>query len=386
MKLQDRNQVEKLSRFYSKKFPTTSFFLDTDKSRQTKKELSLTLKNLVAASRERLEAMNLDDKDKKDSLGRDLDKIQAFGEEQILASHHPGLAAFSCSAEGFWQDFVLADAPRNRLLIDQNPYVRPLTVILEGHPRLCILLLDRKEAQWYDVFMDEGRRVESLRSDVPTKIQPPGGSDRKNTKTLERRIEAHIHEHFKKAAQITLDMLKKTPFDWLFVGTIDAHRPGLDAILHPYVKSRLAAWLKAKPSTPTDEVLREAVEVEHSLKKKEEETIVAKLITELEKGGLAVSGIKETLDSLNHHQVQTLIVSRGYSVPGFVCRNCAELYLAAAPCPACKKGLEPVGDVVDEAIEAVYRKGGPVRHITPPSKLDRFGKIGAFLKYKNHGA
>lgn len=174
MKLQDRNQVEKLSRFYSKKFPTTSFFLDTDKSRQTKKELSLTLKNLVAASRERLEAMNLDDKDKKDSLGRDLDKIQAFGEEQILASHHPGLAAFSCSAEGFWQDFVLADAPRNRLLIDQNPYVRPLTVILEGHPRLCILLLDRKEAQWYDVFMDEGRRVESLRSDVPTKIQPPG--------------------------------------------------------------------------------------------------------------------------------------------------------------------------------------------------------------------
>jgi len=27
-----------------------------------------------------------------------------------------------------------------------------------------------------------------------------------------------------------------------------------------------------------------------------------------------------------------------------------------------------------------------VKHITPPSKLDRFGKIGAFLKYKGPAA
>ncbi len=385
MKLNDRSQVEKLAKFYSKKFPTTSFFFDTDKSRQTKKELSLTLKNLITASRDRLAAMTLD-KDKKDSLGQDLDKIQAFGDEQILASHHPGLAAFACSGESIWQDFSLADAPRTRLLFDQNPYVRPLTAILDSHPRLCVLLLDRKEAQWYEIFMDEGRLVETLTSDVPTKIQPLGGSDRKNTKTLERRIEAHIHDHFKKTAQVTLDMLKKTPFDWLFVGTIEAHRPGFDDILHPYVKSRLAAWLKAKPSTSADEILKEAVEVEHSLKKKEEETIVAKLIVELEKGGLGVSGIKATLESLNQYQVQTLVVTRNYSVPGFICRPCAKLFLAAAPCPVCGKGLEPVADVVDEAIEAAYRKNCPVRHITPPSKLDHFGKIGAFLKYKNHGA
>jgi peptide chain release factor subunit 1 len=384
MKLHDRTQVEKLARFHSHHLPTTSFFFDTDKSRQTKKELGLVLKNMITASRDRLAAMDLD-KDKKDSLAQDLDKIQTFADEQILASRHPGLAIFSCSGENFWQEFSLADAPRNRLLFDQNPYVRPLTDILDSHPRVCLLLLDRKEAQWYEVVMDEGRRVDSLRSDVPTKIQPPGGSDRKNTKTLERRISAHIHDHFKKAAQITLDILKKAPFDWLFVGTIEAHRSGLEDILHPYLKSRLTAWLKAKPSTPPDEILKEAVELEHSLKKKEEESIVAKLITELEKGGLAVSGIKATLESLNQYQVQTLVVTRNDSVPGFICRSCAKLYLAAAPCPTCGKELEPLADVVDEAIEAAYRKNCPVRHITSPSKLDRFGKIGAFLKYKNHG-
>jgi hypothetical protein len=43
---------------------------------------------------------------------------------------------------------------------------------------------------------------------------------------------------------------------------------------------------------------------------------------------------------------------------------------------------ERVADVVDEAIEAAMKKNSEVRHITPPSKLDRYGKIGAFLRYK----
>jgi hypothetical protein len=43
---------------------------------------------------------------------------------------------------------------------------------------------------------------------------------------------------------------------------------------------------------------------------------------------------------------------------------------------------EGVVDVVDEAIEAAMKKNAELRHITPPSKLDHYGKIGAFLRYK----
>jgi hypothetical protein len=39
-------------------------------------------------------------------------------------------------------------------------------------------------------------------------------------------------------------------------------------------------------------------------------------------------------------------------------------------------------DLIDEAIETVLKRGGTVRQIEPPSKLDRYGGIGAFLKYK----
>jgi hypothetical protein len=43
---------------------------------------------------------------------------------------------------------------------------------------------------------------------------------------------------------------------------------------------------------------------------------------------------------------------------------------------------ERVADVVDEGIEAAMNKNAEVQHITSPSKLDRYGKIGAFLRYK----
>jgi len=39
-------------------------------------------------------------------------------------------------------------------------------------------------------------------------------------------------------------------------------------------------------------------------------------------------------------------------------------------------------DIVDEAIQTAANRACQVRQVTPPTKLDRYGKIGAFLKYK----
>ena len=67
MKLSNRQQVEMLSRFRSEDLCTTSFYLDTDKSRLTRKEISLESKNLIRSSRSQLDSLELS-KAKKDSL------------------------------------------------------------------------------------------------------------------------------------------------------------------------------------------------------------------------------------------------------------------------------------------------------------------------------
>jgi peptide subunit release factor 1 (eRF1) len=102
----------------------------------------------------------------------------------------------------------------------------------------------------------------------------------------------------------------------------------------------------------------------------------------MKKGGLSVSGLKNTLRKINRGEVQTLLVTRYLSKPGRICPKCRFLYADEATCPACRVKTTSIVDIVDEAVEAALDKNARIRHITSPSDLNRYGDIGAILRYK----
>jgi len=380
MKLLSREQIEDLARFKSNAFLTTSFYLETDKSRLRKKEIQLRLKNLISLAKSRLEKMDLS-RSKKDSLYQDLEKIADFCLQSLASYNYPGLAVFSCSQEGFWRIFQLPDPPRNRIIFDQNPYVRHLSSILNEHHRICALSFDRQQAEWYKVIMGDISHVQSLVSDVPSKVRE-GGWEGYESKRIERHIASHLHDHFKKIAQITFSLFQNNNFDWLFVGCSDEHLPELEKIIHPYLKSKLRGRIKAKPDDAVDKILEECLALEKRLMKEEEKELVQRFVAELEKGGRAISGLKNTLRKLNSGEVQTLLITQNFSKPGRICPHCRALYVDELRCPSCQRKTDPVVDAIDEAVEAAMDKKCRVKHIASPSKLNRYGQIGAFLRYK----
>ncbi len=380
MKLSNRAQVESLSKFRSERFLTTSFYLNTDKSRMTKKEVSLSFKNLLSSGYSQLDEMELS-KEKKESLSRDMERINTFCAGSLVSYNHPGLAIFSCSGHNFWQSFNLSSPPRNRVIFDRNPYVRPLSATLDEHNRIFALTLDRREAKYYEIFTGEIRLLDTLTSDVPSKVRE-GGWEGYESKRIERHIDAHLFDHFKKIAQKAFNLFQKNHFDWLLISCHQKYRADFEPLLHPYLKTRLKAWIKALPSDSPAEVLKESLEIEKTLKKQEEDEVVQRLVSELEKGGRAVSGLKNTLASLNRGEVQTLVITRSFSQQGRTCPQCHFLYIDELLCPSCQRKTEKVVDVVDEAVEAALDKNCGVKHLTPPSRLNKYGKIGAFLRYK----
>jgi peptide subunit release factor 1 (eRF1) len=375
-----RAQVETLSKFDGGGFPATSFYLDTDKGRLSKKEIAVSLKGLLQEGRNRLEASDLP-RDKKESLAGDLEAIAAFGAQSLSSLNAAGLAIFSCSRKGFLQVLELPHGPRNRIVFDQNFYVRPLLAILEKYRRICVLLLSRREARLYEVHMGAIRPLESLTSDVPGRVKD-AGFEGSASRRMERNLEVHVLEHFKKASQHAFDLFRKGLFDWLFLGCEDDSNPHAETVLHPYLKERLKAHLKVKTTDPPAKVLQAVLELEDRMNLEEEVEVVARLISELERGGKACSGIKETLQRLNQFEVQSLVVTHNFSRVGHVCRNEKFLYLDEEVCPVCLKKTVPVTDIIDEAIETAAKRSCSVRQVAEPTKLDRYGKIGAFLKYK----
>ncbi len=379
MKLSSQSQIQALAGFKSDSLWTTSFYLDTDKSRRTKKEIAVSFKNLLNEGRMRLETMDLS-RARKDSLHQDLEKIGRFGTQRLASFNGAGLGIFSCQGAKFWQDLSLPRAPRNHLFFDRNLHIRPLLAIQDEYHRICVLLLGRQDARWYEVFMGEIALIDSLKSDVPSRVRE-GGWKGYESKRIERHIDAHLHDHFKKAARRTFELFKKNRFEWLFLGCKEEGRSDFEPLLHPYIKERLKGWLKTSSSVAEDKVLNQALGIERRLEVKEEDDLTQSLISELEKGGRAVSGIKEVLRKLNAAEVQTLVLTRNFASEGKVCPKCHFLYLDVLRCPVCQVKTEKVQDIVHESVHAAMDKKVRVRYVTPPSKLDRYGKIGAFLRY-----
>jgi peptide chain release factor subunit 1 len=380
MKFTSPAQIRDLAKFKNDNLLTTSLFLDTDKSRQTKKEIAVSFKNLFSDGRNRLETMDLS-KAKKESLLRDLEKISRFGAQTLPSWTAAGLAIFACTEANLWEELALPRAPRNHLVFDRALYVRPLSSMLDEYRRICALLLDRQEARWYGLFMGEISLLDSLKSEVPSRVRE-GGWKGYESKRIERHIDAHLHDHFKKASLKTFDLFKKNQFDWLFISCKEEYRSDFEPLLHPYLKERLKGWLKTDSNNSEDKILKLSLEMERNLKTEEEATLAQSFVTELEKGGRAVSGVKEVLHRLNIWEVQSLILSRLFAAEGRICPKCHYLYVDELRCPVCQVKTEKVEDIVHESVHAALDKKVPVRYVTPPSKLDRYGKIGAFLKYK----
>jgi peptide subunit release factor 1 (eRF1) len=379
MKLSSRQQIQALLRFKSNHFLTTSFFIDTDKSRLSKKQISVSFKNLLHQGRTGLEALETD-RGKKDSLSQDLEKISQFGTQVLPTFAAPGLALFSCAGENFWQELSLPRAPRNHIFFDRIPYVRPLLSIMDEYHHICAFLLERQTARWYNIFMGEISLLETLASDVPSRVKE-GGWQGYESKRIERHIDAHLHDHFKKAAQKTFDLFKRDRFDWLFLGLKEEYRSDIEPLLHPYLRERLKGWIKTNSNDSEDKILKQSIEIEIKLKQEEEKALVHSLITELEKGGRAVSGVREVLRKLNAAEVQTLVVTRHFSGEGRACPKCRFLYADELQCPVCNIKTEKVQDIIHESVHRALDKNCQVRYVTPPTRLDRFGKIGAFLRY-----
>lgn len=380
MKFSSRAQVEALSRFKSDKYLTLSFFLDTDKRRLSKKEILLSLKNLMSEARSRLEALDAS-KEKKTSLAADLDAAQEFAAKEA-GRNGAGLAFYSCTGEKFREVLSLPEAPRGRIVFDRNPYIRPLTMILDEYRPLVAFLIDRREAKWYSVAMGEIALLEAMKSEAPKLAR--GAGDREAAPRVERHIDAAVQEHYKKAAQKTFDLFKKNGFHGFVLGCPDNLASEIEPHLHPYVRERLRGWLRAKPADSTDVVLRETQALERAIKKAEEEAVVKRFTAELEKGGLAASGLKDCLKALSMGEVQILIVAKAFSAPGRHCTRCRLLYTEEEiKCPSCQRKTDPVMDVVDEAIEAALRRDAQIRHVQPPSRLEHYGRIGALLRFKS---
>lgn len=374
-----KKDIEVLHGFKSNSLPVVSVFLNTDGKLNSKKEVDTHLKELGRLARIRVEKDERKDYRRKALF--EIEKVEDYLLKELREFNRRGIALFSCSGGGLWHEIELPRPPRNRFIIGETPYVRPLQFQEVEYHRYCTVLLDRNNACIYQIYQGIIMEYKQLAGDTPARVRRAGWAGYDESKTMHK-MDRKISEHFRRVADVLFESFKRGQFEWLILGGKTEYLNEFTPALHSYLREKIAATLDLSPDTSEKSVLERTMKIEKTLLFKEQCRWVDELESIHQSGGLAVHGLEDTLRHLNAQAVDTLIVSRDFQSEGVHCHQCGYLGILEKTCPLCNLEMMDSVDVVTEAIDRTMDSGCSVKQVYEGVGLEKRGNIGALLRFR----
>jgi peptide subunit release factor 1 (eRF1) len=364
--------IRELATHKGERAPITSCYLDVDgrrlvRQRDLEHEVDVLLKS--ARARSNGEA----------SVVKDLQRIDRYVRTELDRSRVRGVAIFSCTADDLWRVVELPVPVRTRLVINHTPAVGQLESVIQEHEPIGVLMADRQRARMFVFALGELVERSELFEEVPRETDVRGMRDRGGDHP--EAIEAHTQQHLRNAAQVAFAVWSQHPFTHLAIAAPDNLASQLEADLHPYLRQRLCGRLSVPVTAGHDEVLAAAEQVEAQVERAKEAKVVDKLRAAVAAKRKGVAGLAATVEALGEHRVDTLVVSEGFTAPGWRCRTCDRLAAVGRRCKHCGKDMVEIADLVEDAVEEALAQSCQVEICVGNADLDVMGRAGALLRY-----
>lgn len=109
-----------------------------------------------------------------------------------------------------------------------------------------------------------------------------------------------------------------------------------------------------------------------------EKAMAEKLRESVLKGQLAAYGLDEVGEALKQGRVNYLLISKGFALPGMICKSCHHIHTEGERCPTC--GGEMAALQLESLFEMAQRSGAKVV-LAEDEFLESIGHVGALLRY-----
>lgn len=374
----NRDQIESLMSYRNDEHPVVSMYVTSELPKKFRAQLS----SLVHGKMKELNESSRFSAQEKKRLENLLTKMETILKERTNRYEGSKMIALFADTTGFWEEFELPVEYPNKVVIDPDPYTRPLTAVRDQFARFCVLVSNSHKAVVYALTANqlaEEKEIFTEEEMIPDTDEALQGFGEQR---LQRNERDHLHKHIKKIAETTFQVFKKGRYDYLLVGAPqDKELPLLKDSLHSYLQRHLVGEFNARPDEPKQEILKKAREAAEKWEREQEKSLLQSIDSELYEGGRATADVGPTLKALMNGQIHTLVVQEGYSRPGYACANDYYLDLSKKKCPLCGQELQPVEDIIDEIVEETLRQNGEVRYLQFfPEKLDEKG-VAAQLRF-----
>jgi peptide subunit release factor 1 (eRF1) len=385
----NQKTIERLSKMGGKEFYITSLYLNVDKSQKTN-DYKIVTKDLLKDRRRKLDQYKASkrlSREQAQSIENDFEKIERFVHHEFIHKDHPkGLALFSCSATEFWELLEVPQPLPNYLNADYDPFVRPLSELLCDHRNYAVLLVDSTKAKILDVTLGFVKEHLNIEDNVQSKVKF-GGMEGTQERNIGRAHDEMVHKHFRHVVTETEKLCDHKDIMWLILGGTQKVISQFEPLLSGPIRKKIIGHMVVEPEAPLHDILQKSEEVAKRAELKYETDLIDKLKGEAHtNGGKGIFGLQPTLQSLRKGGVNTLVVAKGFTAPGFVCHKCffigtPEEKGAKDTCPICSGAAHNVDDVIEEAITFAFMQGCRVENTSENSRLKIMGNVGALLRF-----
>ena len=377
MAVAGQDLLRKLAAWETGGVPVSTLYLDVDGRRYVRRqEYMVRMEDLLKQVRG---APDRNDREAHASFVRDCQRIREFMADEFERSGKVrGVALFSCSGAGLWEEVAVPQPVRDRFMVGPRPHLLPLEALVEQAETFCTVIVDREKARLVVSRLGEVEEVSHVLDDVPGQHDQGGWSQPR----YQRHIEDHVQRHLKHVADTLLRLHQGRGFDYLVLAGPDEVVAALERELHDYVRRTVLGRVSLPITVSLDDVLARTMDMERELEQRREREAVDRLAAEVARGsGRAVQGMAETLVALESGRVDALVVDASLRAQGVRCTSCGHLDLDAERCRLCGSAVHAAPDLVEEAVESALRLRCRVETVADGASLEALGGIGALLRF-----
>lgn len=316
-------------------------------------------------------------------LHADLDRVLELATN--LRGPARGKAVFAYGAQNFWREYELPPQLGSTQIFLQSQFqLRPLAALLGAQPALCVAMVDRQRARFFDLRLDDLRERGAI-VHMLSRNSSSYGYNGYEGGHAERRVSEEALQHFKAVSERLRTDFEKGTWERVIIGCQDANWSEFESHLHPYVKERVIGRFSADVASVSNEAIREHASAvlsrwiaERGTKKASEAIDFAK------SNGRGVTGLRRVLQALETGGVQSIFLSENYSARAVRCPNCGHFDAHLVPtCVACGHATRELTDVCDAIIPIAIRRDIELFYLKDHADLDRAGNIAALLRFRS---
>lgn len=291
-----------------------------------------------------------------------------------------GLAIISSQSENVWRVYHTSVPFKNELIIEHDPYIKPLMTMLDLYQRYIVIVAGQERARIFVAGLGEIEEITEI--DKPERnidVTKDGTSGDMGEIRAQKVKEQDRRMLFKDAITAVEKLIAGEGIKRILLGGTDNARGHFKDLVNNVFRERIVGEFSIDKKAGNKEILEKCTpvmkEVEHGFERR--------ALNELfDKRDFSVLGLSDVLTALQQGNVQKLYVLSDHVQPGMMCSQCGALTpMRERPCPYCNSKMEHVPHMLDLAIQKAIEQGSRVDMLEESDKLEQVGGIAAMLRY-----